>query len=184
MLRLDSYVQYVKGVGPRRASLLTSRDIRTVEDLLLHIPRAYQDRASFVPLSSLQIGQDAAVHARVYRSRVIQTRTRGRILNVILTDGSSFVHAKWFHGAYLQTRDFHAGRDVVLFGRVDFDRHESKFVFFNPEFELLDEGDASASQDIGRVVPIYEEISGITSRQMRRITAAALADLAEDVPDP
>jgi len=184
MLRLDSDVQFIKGVGPRRATLLTSRGIRTVEDLLLRIPKAYQDRANFVPLASLKVGQNAAVHARVYRSRVLQTRTRGKILDVILTDNSSFVHAKWFHGAYLQTRDFTAGRDVVLYGRVDFDRYESKFVFFNPEFELLDEGDASASQDIGRVVPIYEEISGITSRQMRRITAAALADLAKDVPDP
>src|SRR5213594_1772058 len=184
MLRLDSDVQYVKGVGPRRASLLVSSGIRTVEDLLLHIPRTYQDRAHFVSLSSLQIGQEAAVHARVYRSRVIETRTRGRILDVILTDGSSFVHAKWFHGAYLQTREFSAGREVVLFGRVDFDRYESKFVFFNPEFELLDKGDNSASLDIGRYVPVYEEIGGITSRQFRHIIAAALEDLTKDITDP
>src|SRR5215510_1918993 len=184
MLRLDSDVQYVKGVGPRRASLLTSRGIRTVEDLLLHIPRAYQDRASFRPLSSLNAGQDAAVHARVYKSRVIQTRTRGRILDVILTDGTSFVHAKWFHGSYLQTRDFHAGRDLVLFGRVDFDRYESKFVFFNPEFELLDENEETTSLDIGRYVPIYEEAAGITSRQFRRIIASALGDLSAEVNDP
>src|SRR3954470_10171520 len=149
MLRLDSDVQYVKGVGPRRSALLVSRGIRTVENLLLHIPKSYQDRASFVPLSSLNIGQDAAVHARVYRSRVIQTRSRGRILDVILTDGSSFVHAKWFHGGYLQTREFSAGREVVLFGRVDFDHYESKFVFFNPEFELLEEQrEQSTSLDI------------------------------------
>src|SRR5213592_2792784 len=165
MLRLDSDVQYVKGVGPRRAGLLASRDIRTVQDLLLHLPKSYQDRAHFIPLSGLKIGQDAAVHARVYRSRVIQTRTRGRILDVILTDGTSFVHAKWFHGAYLQTREFSAGREVVLFGRVDFDRYESKFVFFNPEFELLEpegrarqgeapiDADQSTSLDIGRYVP-------------------------------
>jgi ATP-dependent DNA helicase RecG len=184
MLRLDSDVQFVKGVGPRRASLLTSRGIRTVEDLLLHVPRAYQDRASFVPLSSLQIGQEAAIHARVYRSRVIQTRTRGRILDVILTDGSSFAHAKWFHGAYLQTRDFHAGRDVVLFGRVDFDQYESKFVFFNPEFEFIDESDETTSLDIGRYVPIYEEVAGITSRQLRRIISSALSDLSKEVTDP
>src|SRR5437667_5190855 len=184
MLRLDSDVQYVKGVGPRRAGLLASRDIRTVQDLLLHLPKSYQDRAHFIPLSGLKIGQDAAVHARVYRSRVIQTRTRGRILDVILTDGSSFVHAKWFHGAYLQTREFSAGREVVLFGRVDFDRYESKFVFFNPEFELLDEGKDSASLDIGRYVPVYEEVGGITSRQLRHIIAAALADSAKDINDP
>ena len=184
MLRLDSDVQYVKGVGPRRSALLASRNIRSVQDLLLHLPKSYQDRANFVPLSALRIGQDAAVHARVYRSRVIQTRTRGRILDVILTDGSSFVHAKWFHGGYLQTREFSAGREVVMFGRVDFDRYESKFVFFNPEFELLDEGDNSTSADIGRYVPIYEEVGGITSRQLRHIIAAALADLAKDINDP
>src|SRR5688572_15875560 len=184
MLRLDSDVQYVKGVGPRRASLLASRAIRTVEDLLLHIPKSYQDRTNFAPLSSLRIGQKTAVHAKVYRSRVIQTRTRGRILDVILTDGSSFVHAKWFHGGYLQTREFSAGREVVLFGRVDFDRHESTFVFFNPEFELLTEGDDSSSLDIGRYVPVYEEVAGITSRQMRRIISSALADLTKEIVDP
>src|SRR6266446_6750147 len=184
MLRLDSDVQYVKGVGPRRSSLLASRNIRTVENLLLHIPKSYQDRANFIPLSSLKIGEDSAVRARVYQSRVIRTRTRGSILDVILTDGSSFAHAKWFHGAYLQTREFSAGREVVLFGRVDFDRHESKFVFFNPEFELLDEGDESSSLDIGRYVPVYEEIAGITSRQLRHLIAAALSDLAKDINDP
>src|SRR2546427_1742369 len=184
MLRLDSDVEYVKGVGPRRSSLLASRDIRTVENLLLHIPKSYQDRANFIPLSSLKIGEDSAVHARVYRSRVIRTRTRGSILDVILTDGSSFAHAKWFHGGYLQTREFSAGREVVLFGRVDFDRHESKFVFFNPEFELLDEGEDSTSLDIGRYVPVYEDVGGITSRQLRHIIAGALADLAKDITDP
>src|SRR5438105_806738 len=157
MLRLDSDIQYVKGVGPRRAALLGSRGIRTVEDLLLHLPKSYQDRANFVLLSSLRIGQDAAVHARVYRSRVIQTRTRGRILDVILTDGTSFIHAKWFHGGYLQTREFSAGREVVLFGRVDFDRYESKFVFFNPEFELIDpEGRARAERKPDRAQPQKE----------------------------
>jgi ATP-dependent DNA helicase RecG len=196
MLQLDSDVQYVKGVGPRRSSLLASRGIRTVQDLLLHIPKSYQDRANFVPLASLRIGEDAAVHARVYRSRVIQTRTRGRILDVILTDGSSFVHAKWFHGGYLHTREFSAGREVVLFGHVDFDRYESKFVFFNPEFELLEpegrarqgeasiEADQTTSLDIGRYVPIYEELAGITSRQFRRIVAAVLSDLAKNISDP
>jgi ATP-dependent DNA helicase RecG len=184
MLRLDSDVQFIKGVGPRRASLLGSRGIRTVEDLLLHIPRAYQDRANFIPLASLRIGEDAAIHARVYRSRVLTTRTRGRILDVILTDGSSFAHAKWFHGSYLQTRDFNAGREVVLFGRVDFDRYESKFVFFNPEFELLDDTDPTTSLDIGRIVPIYEETAGITSRQFRRIISAAFGDLSKDIADP
>ena len=184
MLRLDSEVQFVKGVGPRRSELLKSRNIRTVEDLLLHIPRAYQDRANFVRLDSLKVGLDVAIQAKVYRSRVIETRTRGRIFDVILTDGTSFAHAKWFHGGYAQqTRAFAAGKVIVIFGRVDFDKYESTFVFFNPEYELIEEGDLS-SLDIGRVVPIYEESGGITSRQFRRIVSSALNDLEENLDDP
>jgi ATP-dependent DNA helicase RecG len=189
MLRLDSEVQFVKGVGPRRSALLVSRGVRTVGDLLLRIPKSYQDRSSFVSLSALKPGQEAAVHARIYASRAIQTRTRGRILDVVITDGTSFVHAKWFHGGYLQqARAFTAGRDVVLYGRVDRDNYESQLVFFNPEFELLDEGNAeqgdSASLDIGRIVPVYEELAGLTSRQLRRIVWAALGDLADPLDDP
>jgi ATP-dependent DNA helicase RecG len=186
MLRLNSEVQYVKGVGPKRSVLLAARGIRTVQDLLLRIPKSYQDRTHFIPLRSLTAGQDAAIDAKVYRSRLLQTRTRGRILDVVLTDGTSFVHAKWFHAAY-QSRVFSAGKRVVLFGRVDLDSYDSALVFFNPEFELLDEDEAgagSASLDIGRIVPVYEELGGLTSRQMRRIISTTLADLAKPLEDP
>ena len=191
MLRLDTDIQFVKGVGPRRASLLTSRGVRTVGDLLLRIPKAYQDRSTFASLDSLRAGQDAAVRARVYRSRSIQTRTRGRILEVVLTDGTSFAYAKWFHGGSMSlSRGLSAGREIILFGRVDRDNYESKLVFFNPEFELLDESEttqgspSSVSLDVGRIVPIYEELGGLTSRQLRRIIAAALADLPSPLDDP
>jgi ATP-dependent DNA helicase RecG len=178
MLRLDSGVQFVKGVGPRRSTLLEARGIRTVGELLLHIPKSYQDRASFLRLDTLKPGQDAAIHARIYQSRMIQTRSRGGIFHAVLTDGTSFVHAKWFHGGYLhQSRAFGAGAQVVLYGRVDFDQRDRNFVFFNPEFELLEDSTEAVSLDIGRIVPIYEEVGGLTSRQLRRITAAAIADL-------
>lgn len=187
MLRLDSDVQYVKGVGARRAALLASRGIRTVGDLLLRIPRMYQDRSAFASLDSLRVGQDAAVRAKIYRSRTLRTRTRGQILEVVITDGTSFAYAKWFHGASLQARGFAAGRQLVLYGRVDRDKYESRPVFFNPEFELLDEEERpqlSGSLDIGRIVPVYEELGGMTSRQLRRIVWAALADLADPLGDP
>jgi ATP-dependent DNA helicase RecG len=187
MLRLDTDVQFVKGVGPRRASLLTSRGVRTVGDLFLRIPRAYQDRSTFASLASLREGQDAAIHAKIYRSRSIQTRTRGRILEAVLTDGTSFAYAKWFHGGATSLgRSLTAGRQIILFGRVDRDSYDSKLVFFNPEFELLDEDtpQGAASLDVGRIVPIYEELGGMTSRQLRRIITSALADLANPLDDP
>jgi ATP-dependent DNA helicase RecG len=164
MLRLDTEVQYVKGVGPRRAALLTSRGVRSVGDLLLRIPKAYQDRSSFISLSSLRAGQDAAIQAKIYRSRDIKTRTRGRILEVVLTDGTSFAYAKWFHGGSLRiAKGFGAGKQIVLYGRVERDSYEGKLAFFNPEFELLDDEESApgaVSLDVGRIVPVYEELAG------------------------
>ena len=71
---------------------------------------------------------------------------------------------------------FTPGKLIVIFGRVDFDKYESTFVFFNPEFELDRGGTNLSSLDIGRIVPIYEESAGITSRQFRRIVSSALND--------
>ena len=185
MLRLESDVQYVKGVGPRRSALFASRGIRTVDDLLFHIPKAYQDRATFQSLDKLVVGQDATVHVRVYGSRTIRTRTRGQIVDVVVTDGTSFAHVKWFHGGRMQqNRMFPAGRELILFGRVDFDSRESGMVFFNPEFELVEETDNAASLDVGRCVPIYEEIAGLTSRQLRRLVSSALKELDPELQDP
>jgi len=185
MLRLDTEIQFVKGVGPRRSALLNARGIRTVQDLLLHIPKSYQDRAHFVPLRSLAAGQDAAIDARIYRSRLIETRSRGRILDLVVTDGTSYARAKWFHGGYLNQKGaFSAGRRIVLFGRVDRDSYDSALVFFNPEFEVLDDDANAASLDLGRIIPVYEEIGGLTSRQLRRIIAAALNDLVKPLEDP
>lgn len=184
MLRLDSEVQYVKGVGPKRAALLGSRGIRTVYDLLLRLPRLYQDRSRFTPIDALCRGQEAMVRAKIYRSRTTLTRSRGRILELAVTDGQSFAYAKWFHGSYLQKNTFIPGREIVIFGKVDYDAYNRQLVFFNPEFETLDDGeDGHDSLDTGRFVPIYEEAAGITSRQFRRITAAALRDLAP-IEDP
>src|SRR5437879_11937582 len=53
----------------------------------------------------------------------------------------------------------------------------------NPEYELLDSGEAD-STEVGRIVPIYEAIGGVTSRIMRRIIYAALQNLGGDLPDP
>jgi len=110
---LGSDVQYVKGVARADPSFYAAAD-RTVEDLLLHIPRQYQDRANFVRLDSF-----GWARRRLFRRKSMPAeffrRVAGGIFDVILTDGTSFVHAKWFHGGYLQqNRVFIPGRQVVM----------------------------------------------------------------------
>lgn len=185
MLHLHSEIQYVKGVGPKRAALLGARGIRRVEDALLHFPRRYEDRSQFASLESLRTGEAATIHAKVYGVRLIPTRSKGRILDVALTDGNTFVHAKWFNGGRLyRSQVFVPGKKVVLTGRAEVDKYDQGFVLFNPEFEVVPEDEGTSLPELGRYVPIYEEISGITSRQLRNIVSAALDELTDRLHDP
>ncbi len=185
MLELDSDVQFIKGVGPKRAALLGARGIRRVEDLLLHFPRCYQDRSHFACLDSLRPGESYTIRARVYSSRLIRTRSRRSILDVVLTDGTSFVHAKWFNGDRLhRDRVFVTGSTAILFGNSEPDKYDHGMVFFNPEFEIVPEGEERTSDEMRQYVGIYEEVSGITSRQLRVIVSTAIDLLPRVLHDP
>jgi len=184
MLRLDSDVQYVKGVGPRRAELLRSRGMRTVGDVLWRFPRRYEDRSRFAAFDSLRAGQTVTLRGRVCGTHLISTRSRGRILEVVLTDGKASLHAKWFNGSRLyNNRVFVPGVDVVVTGRVGADKYGGGIVLFNPEFEIIPEDDAADTEGAG-YVPVYEEAAGITTRQLRRIVEGALDALEPALDDP
>lgn len=182
MLDLDSDVQYVRGVGPRRAALLRARGISNVLSLLVRFPRRYEDRRHLASIHDLSPGRTATLRVSVSGVRLIPTRSRGRILDVVFTDGASALHAKWFNGSRLyKNRVFTPGVEVILNGRVEHDKYEGGIVLFNPEFEIVT---ADAEEASGSYVPIYEEAAGITSRQFRKMIVDALDALRPRLADP
>ena len=58
-------VRYVKGVGPARAEILNRLELETVEDLLYHCPRRYEDRSKFKPISQVKIGEYGTVKGEI-----------------------------------------------------------------------------------------------------------------------
>ena len=187
MLRLDSEVQYVKGVGPRRVG--AAEFARRPHCRVISPPHSQglQDRATFVPSRFLRAGQDAQ-----FTPRSIAAGPSRRILAAASSMSSSRTEPasptpSGFTAATSANPWFTAGRQIVLYGRVDATTANRNSSFFNPEFELLDETrDATRSSlDVGRIVPIYEEIGGHDQPSTAaHYSAAALADLAEPFDDP
>ncbi len=90
---------------------------------------------------------------------------------------------KFYHGNYLEER-LKAGQRMVLHGKAEIDpQRPGRIEMVNPEFELLGSGVAD-STEVGRIVPIYEAIGGISSRMLRRIIYTALENLGGAIPDP
>src|SRR5712691_9290859 len=177
-------VMYLKGVGPRRAELLAKRAIRTFEDLLGYLPFRYEDRIRFAKIREIMPGQVYTVQAQVLSGSLVRyTRARGGMYHLSVRDDSGSLACKFFHGQYLEQK-FKAGQRIVLHGKADLDPNRpGRIEMINPEYELLGAGEAD-STEVGRIVPIYEAIGGVTSRIMRRIIYTALENLGGMLPDP
>ena len=182
---LSTPLQFVKGVGPRRAADLERAGLATVEDFLLRFPMRYEDRARLTPVARLRPATTATVVAEVLSSGLRSTRRPGfRLFELIVKDDTGPVRAVFPNQAFL--RDvFHPGQQVVLYGPLEF-RGSGGLQFTNPEFEIIrgDTDDDDATVHTGRIVPIYERIGTLTPRIQRTLIHRLLTEMPADLPDP
>ena len=194
MLELTTPVQYVKGIGPRLAEMLSAKGLHTVDDLLHYLPFRYEDRLNPKGISELRAGEMASVIAEVRTSGLFRTR-RMPIFQMTAGQGRARLKCIWFNATYLRDK-FKPGQMVALYGKVEEDSHSDALQLIQPQFEILgDSGEdgstdaaeqkAADSLEIGRIVPIYESAGQgrLTSRWFRRIIRTALDNLTPEIPD-
>ncbi len=192
MLQLNTAVQHLSGVGPRNAEALAKRGVRTVEDLLYHLPFRYEDRLHPKALHELQAGEVASVIAEVRGSTLL--RTRGKpLFELTVGHGLQTLKAMWFGGAYLKDK-FKLGEMVALYGKVEPSRSTpGRFKMVQPQFEMLpataEDADPVTMLEVGRIVPVYESLGGTTpwgaklgSKWVRRVLWQVFEDLATAEP--
>jgi len=188
-IALNNPVKFLRGVGPQRAAALEERGLSTVGDLLGYLPFRYEDRIRFTPIGEIVPGQVYTVLGEVGAGggNTIRFRGgRGPVFHVTIRDGSGQLHAKFFHGAYLEGR-LKEGQRLVMHGKAELDAlRPGRYEMVNPQIEILSASDEGAgdSTEVGRIVPIYEAIGGISSRMLRRIIYGVLSDFDGNVPDP
>jgi ATP-dependent DNA helicase RecG len=192
---LASPVQYLKGVGPQRARLLTRLGINTIRDALFHLPSRYEDRSSLIKIAELAHHQldtgSNTISGKVVSSEIITPnprRPRLRLFELVIADSSGALKAKWFNQAYLK-KLFKPGQEVVLYGIVKRNYWGSAFEMTNPEYEIIDDGDddpvPSPGEQIhtGRIVPVYRLTEGLSQKQLRNIMYAIVNSAVQSVQD-
>jgi ATP-dependent DNA helicase RecG len=192
---LASVLQYLKGVGPRRAADLQRVGLTTVEDLLYRFPVRYEDRGTFQTIAALRPGMTASVMGDVISCGVRPTRRpRFKIFEMLLRDRTGALRAIWFNQPFLADV-FRPHQRVILYGRLELSGHGLQLP--NPQYEIIkstdgddDAGsDPAAAHDIealhtGRIVPVYEKTGSLTTKMQRVLVAQALAQLPSELPDP
>ena len=178
---LATPLQFLKGVGPRRAADLEHAGLRTVEDLLYRFPLRYEDRSRLQPIASLKPGQAASIVGRVLSCGLRTTRRPGfKIFEALVSDESGPLRVTWLNQPYL--RDvFVAGQHVVFYGVVEM-RASAGLQLMNPQYEILDDEDGETVHT-GRVVPVYERAGTVTPKMQRKLVHEALQRLPDELPE-
>lgn len=161
---LDRPVQYLKGVGPKRAEIFARMGVDTARDLLYHVPRRYEDASTVTPIRSLEVGMDATVIGEVTSKGVIPTRVGLRIFQAVIRDGTGLIECSWPGQPFLD-RVIRKGDLLLVTGPVKFFHGRQ----IQPrEYVILgragEEGDAT-----GKVLPIYPATEGLSQRLLRSI---------------
>ncbi len=176
---LQTPLQFLKGVGPRKAADLTRAGLQTVEDLLYRLPFRYEDRSRMQPIASLRPGAKAAVLGEIKSARLAITRRRGfKIFNAVVSDASGAIRCTWMNQAFLADV-LQPHLQVVIFGDVKLD--STGLHVLNPEYELVTED--LTGVHTGRIVPFYEKTGTVTPNMQRKLVRTAIDQLPAAIPD-
>ena len=161
-------VTRLRGVGPQVAERLARLGILSVEDLLFHLPRSYEDRSRIVPLGSLRPGMHAMVEGAV---ELTETVYRGRrMLLTRLADGTGALTLRFFHFNSTQMGMLARGARLRCYGEVRPGKTTLEMV--HPEYKVL--GKQDLEPQVPALTPIYPATEGMQQMKLRALTDEAL----------
>ena len=182
--RLQTPIQYVKGVGPKLAALFEKKGIRTVEDALFFLPRGYEDRRNLKKIIELKAGQRETGFGEVRLcGMVFYPQRRRKVFDAVVGDGSGVITLKWFRGneRYLFNR-FKKGTKMIFSGEVRWFNGQKEI--HHPDVEIIVDDIEKDYLNFKRIVPIYSETEGLHQRTLRRLLKSILDEYGNDLSSP
>ena len=169
MARLTDPITILKGVGPTKAKQFAALNIFTLEDLICHFPRGYEDRTKIVPIEKLEVDKPACFKAMVMNTpRTSHIRKGLDITKVQVADCTARLTLTFFNQKFT-TDQLQYGKEYIFYGAVSGD-----FIGYNmtsPAFEALD----SPPLTTRRVLPIYPLTAGLSNASVLKAVRQALA---------
>ena len=172
-------IQYLKGVGPKKADLLAKLGIQTMFDLLTWYPRGYEDQSALTPIASLHAGETATVSGSIMNLTEKQGRSRKMsILTALVGDGTGFLQIIWFNQKYLKQqlkigcRLFVTGKATYAYGG------QGQLAMSNlSSFQILQDGEAP-EEALG-IQPIYSATEKLNQKFFRKLMHTLLENPPE-----
>ncbi len=171
---LDTPIQFIKGVGPKRATVLESLNIFTIKDLLYYFPRKYLDRTSLSTIGSISEGDEVNLVGRV-KSVNLRRMKKGNFVTANVADHTGSIRLMWFNAADYIHQSLKVGDLLTMHGKVAAYKGSPQIV--HPEYDKLNANEISLTT--GFIIPVYPltddlKKSGLDNRNLRKIIYLAL----------
>lgn len=178
--KLSTEVTFLKGVGPRNATLLKKAGLATVDDVLMYLPRRYEDRSHLPPIAHLQAGEFATVRGRLIS---VDTRPTNRgmvILKAVLRDRTGQIALTWFNQPWIaRILEKHEG-EILAYGLVKANTFGLEIA--SPEWETIQDDDDP--EDFARLTPVYRLTEGLPQKVIRTAAKSAVEHYLSFVEEP
>lgn len=203
-IRLATSLSSLPFINARELKTLQAASFETVEDVLMRVPRRYEDRRTTKPLASLINGETVSLMVHVYSAGWRFSYKRYFEVSAG-AEGAPYgarIYLRWFNMPYV-AKLLAMGMNLSVYGKVK--EYAGKLTISNPDFEILEDEDAGhrlvavamggiaePSHDVSetelihtaRIVPIYRGVSGMTARGYRALVWRLLQELPGDTPQP
>ncbi len=178
-MKLSDSIGKIPKVGPAYINRLSKMGVKTIYDLLFHFPQRYEDFSNLKKIAQLKIHEIACIQGKIlaidnqvtFRKKVILTKAA-------IKDDSGTIQATWFNQPYL-IQSLKPGDEVCLAGKTS--TGKGGIYMSNPIYEKIWQGYNAIHT--GRIIPIYPEARGVSSRWLRFIIKFLIQELKEQIPE-
>jgi ATP-dependent DNA helicase RecG len=182
---LDTPIEYLKGIGPKRGELLRKElNILTFRDLLNQYPFRYVDKTKFHKINELHIESGNVQLRGVLRRLTVSGEGRRKRLHGRFRDATGAMDLIWFTGIHWLEKSLAVGKEYVVYGRISAFRNQ--FNIAHPEMEEVSEDNTQKAASFAPVYPSTDKLNsnGFESKARRRVITTLFEKLApEDLPE-
>jgi len=170
MIKLSNSVSEIRGIGPRYLKYLEKLGIKTIKDLLWYFPFRYEDFSKIKKINELQPEEKCSIIGSVKKIDIRRTFKRKMfIVEAVIEDDTGQITAIWFNQIYL-LKNIPLGATLSLSGKVT--KRGRKLIISSPSYEIISRQKLEKEfyqelKHTGRLIPVYSETKGLSSRALR-----------------
>lgn len=164
---LNKEIQFVKGIGPKRAEKLHKLNIFTLKDLIYYFPRQYEDRSKIKKINQLENEEKVTVKGIITKMDSYSPKKGMKIIRMDMRDDTGYIKLSFFNQEYIK-KVFKSGDSIVVFGKVKIENNFKELVPIEIEHY------SSKQQSSCKIEPVYPLTYGLSNKELQGIIRTVL----------